>query len=206
MFYFSTFVVQDYAESRMTAYYNLKKTLPGSEFPDGVNRCPDVPCFRNGDVFDLEASSCSQAPHTNGERKKSSSNFYLHDGDTNYWASKKGQLEYLLIRPSVFNIPDLPNHFLSFSHVEVKEILRCTLLDDCMPLPVCSMPSLVSSLPAVILWSSLFAGTTILQSCVCVSLIPPNPLGLFQIFSRWCVNISYMYMYATCVRADWSHV
>ncbi|KAM3173861.1 hypothetical protein ACTXT7_011719 [Hymenolepis weldensis] len=72
--------IVEYAESRMTAYYNLKKTLPASEFPNGENQCPDVPSLRkiNEELFTIDSSS---RVHTNGDSKKSSSNFYVEEDE-----------------------------------------------------------------------------------------------------------------------------
>nr|CDS27248.2 choline:ethanolamine kinase [Hymenolepis microstoma] len=70
----------EYAESRMTAYYNLKKTLPASEFPNQENQSPDIPCLRkaNEQLFIMDSSSrvCKS-----GDNKKPTSSFYVEEGE-----------------------------------------------------------------------------------------------------------------------------
>ncbi|VDO03273.1 unnamed protein product [Rodentolepis nana] len=70
----------EYAESRMTAYYNLKKTLPASEFPNHENPSPDIPSLRktSEQLFTMDPVS---RVYKNGENKMSSSSFYIEEGD-----------------------------------------------------------------------------------------------------------------------------
>eukprot|EP00108_Taenia_solium_P002406 TsM_000636000 transcript=TsM_000636000 gene=TsM_000636000 len=71
----------EYAESRMTAYYDLKKTLPASEFPNGEAHWIDPSNLRkvNGEIFDMESPFKVQMNGDSGEARTNapSSSFYV---------------------------------------------------------------------------------------------------------------------------------
>ncbi|EUB64304.1 Choline/ethanolamine kinase [Echinococcus granulosus] len=77
----------EYAESRMTAYYDLKKTLPASEFPNGEGQCIDLPNSRkaNGEIFDMELPAKVQRNGDSSEARPNASNpvtaFYVVEED-----------------------------------------------------------------------------------------------------------------------------
>lgn len=65
-------VSQEYAESRMTTYYNLKNTLPASELPDSEDRCADVSCCQKVayEIFNMDSVVTAKV-QTNGVRETS---------------------------------------------------------------------------------------------------------------------------------------
>ncbi|VDM24320.1 unnamed protein product [Hydatigera taeniaeformis] len=77
----------EYAESRMTAYYDLKKTLPASEFPNSEGQWIDPSNLRkvNGEIFDMESPAKAQMNSDKGESRTNASNlvtsFYVVEED-----------------------------------------------------------------------------------------------------------------------------
>ena len=74
-------LLQEYAESRMTTYYNMKGTLPASEFPNGEDQFTDVPGYRraNCEVFDMESVNTKADGEPSNPNAETS--FYVTDED-----------------------------------------------------------------------------------------------------------------------------